>query len=586
MENASFDIEKLKKKVLRKYPAFGSIIVNCKYELVDNSNIVNTAGTDGKTIYLNKDYLRKLEEDEQVFVLSHEICHIGLNHILRSKDKDPRLWNIATDAVINRHLVKDGLPKVDNIVYKEDALNYDAEELYNKLLKEKQDKEQQGNQGKDQQQSNQDSQNGQPQSNQGQGQNSRNEDSSSNRQKQGDNNSQQEHNSKNDDNNSQYNNFEGKNQTNVSQQQQSNHDSQNGQGQNGNNSQNTGEQNKNSQSNNSSQGDSQVGHDEHTMWENAVKEYEKEQTQHSLNNDYKGKNSLIDKVKDKFKKQSENNGKEQESKKEKDTNESNKNGEKQNQNFDSNKKQDSQNLGKDGIQQYASEKEFFKKNEEMKIKYAEEVMSKLSSESRGFGAGGQLATFKDIGKANKAVLNWKKVLKQTLEKEDEAWGHRFSDKGNNYAARIEDVEYDEMPETEIILDVSGSVSEDLLRNFLRQVKTILKESQIKVGTFSNDFHGFQVVKKDEDIDKLVFKIGGGTNFNAASKAFTKRKDVNKICFTDGQDGGDAGIVDKRKDIIWITFENANFKPDNGKVIYVPKSELMLTHKNAQINFEK
>ena len=33
MENASFDIERIKKKVLRKYPAFGSIIVNCKYEL-------------------------------------------------------------------------------------------------------------------------------------------------------------------------------------------------------------------------------------------------------------------------------------------------------------------------------------------------------------------------------------------------------------------------------------------------------------------------------------------------------------------------------------------------------------------------
>ena len=542
--------------------------------------MIGVTGTDGKTIYLNKNYLRALEEDEQVFVLSHEICHIGLNHILRSKDKDPRLWNIATDAVINRHLVKDGLPKVDNIVYKEDALNYDAEELYNKLLKEKQDKEQQGNQGNNQQQNNQDSQNDQAQNSQGQGQSSQNDDNSSNGQSQGDNNSQQEHNSKNNDNNSQ-----GNNQTNGSQQQQSNQDSQNGQGQNGNNSQNNVTQNKNIQPSNGNQGDSQVGHDEHTMWEDAVKEYEKEQTQHSPNNDYKEKNSLKDKVKYKLKKQSENNGKEQENKKEKDTNESNKNGE-QNQNFDGNKNQDSQNLGKDGIQQYVSEREFFKKNEEMKIKYAEEVMNKLSSESRGFGAGGQLATFKDIGKANKAVLNWKKVLKQTLEKEDEAWGHRFSDKGNNYAARIEDVEYDEMPETEIILDVSGSVSEELLRNFLRQVKTMLKQSQIKVGTFSNEFHGFQVVKKDEDIDKLIFKVGGGTNFDAASKAFTKRKDVNKICFTDGQDGGNAGIVDKRTDIIWITFENPNFKPDNGKVIYVPKSELMCVYKNNEQDYQK
>ena len=95
-----------------------------------------------------------------------------------------------------------------------------------------------------------------------------------------------------------------------------------------------------------------------------------------------------------------------------------------------------------------------------------------------------------------------------------------------------------------------------------------------------------IYKTGEDIDKLVFKIGGGTNFNAASKAFTKRKDVNKICFTDGQDDGDAGIVDKRKDIIWITFENPNFKPDNGKVIYVPKSELMCVYKNNEQDYQK
>ena len=118
---------------------------------------------------------------------------------------------------------------------------------------------------------------------------------------------------------------------------------------------------------------------------------------------------------------------------------------------------------------------------------------------------------------------------------------------------------------------SGSVSVDLLKNFLRQVKRIIKDSKIKVGTFSDDFHGFQEVKKESDIDKLTLRVGGWTNFDAASRAFSKRKDVNKICFTDGEDGGDAQIKEKRKDIVWICFENPNFKPDYGKVIYVPKN---------------
>lgn len=68
-------------------------------------------------------------------------------------------------------------------------------------------------------------------------------------------------------------------------------------------------------------------------------------------------------------------------------------------------------------------------------------------------------------------------------------------------------------------------------------------------------------------------MGGGTDFDAASRAFSTKKDVNKICFTDGEDGGDACIKNKRKDIIWISFENKNFKPDNGKVIYVSPSEI-------------
>ena len=69
-------------------------------------------------------------------------------------------------------------------------------------------------------------------------------------------------------------------------------------------------------------------------------------------------------------------------------------------------------------------------------------------------------------------------------------------------------------ETEIILDTSGSVSVQLLKEFLRQVKSILKNSTIRVGTFSNSFHGFVEIKKETDIDNLILDVGGGTNFNA------------------------------------------------------------------------
>lgn len=450
-----FDIDVIKKKMLRKYPAFGYTISSVKYQVVGNNHPVKTAATDGKTIYVNADFMASLPEDEQVFTMAHEVCHIALKHIQRSKGKDQRLWNIATDGVINQHLKKDGLSMPEGGVDIVDALKYDAEELYQKLLaKKEQQQQKQNGQGKQNEQSDQQQCQNKEQQGSGQGQSQQDKDSAQS----------------------------------------------SGQG---------------------AKGDSQVGHDDHSMWEEAVKQQQEKR-------EIKGSGL----------------GKQKQSQDEKES-------------------------------QGISEKEVFAKNEEEKIKRAEEVMRKINGTRRGLDGQYQEVYFDDIGKATKPVTNWKRLLIRTLEIEDEAWGHKFSDRASGYAARIEDVEYDEKAETEIILDTSGSISVDLLKNFLRQVKIVLKNSTIKVGTFSDDFHGFVEIKRESDIDNLRIRVGGGTNFDSASKAFTKRKDVNKICFTDGRDDGDARIQDKRKDIIWISFENPDFKPDNGKVLFVPKSQINL-----------
>lgn len=67
----------------------------------------------------------------------------AFNHILRSEGKDPELWNIATDGVINQFLKRDGLKMAPGGVDMVEAVNYDAEQLYEKLLQEKQQRHQQ-----------------------------------------------------------------------------------------------------------------------------------------------------------------------------------------------------------------------------------------------------------------------------------------------------------------------------------------------------------------------------------------------------------------------------------------------------------
>ena len=130
-----YDIAALKRKMLVKYPFFGSVVASVDYK--ENKDIP-TAGTDGETIYYNPKYLESLSVEEQTFIFAHEVCHIAFNHILRSEGKDPELWNIATDGVINQFLKRDGLKMALGGVDMAEAINYDAEQLYDKLLQEKQ----------------------------------------------------------------------------------------------------------------------------------------------------------------------------------------------------------------------------------------------------------------------------------------------------------------------------------------------------------------------------------------------------------------------------------------------------------------
>ena len=90
----SFDIESIKRKMLVKYPFFGSVVANVDYRANKN---VPTAGTDGKVIYYNPDFLSNLSIDEQVFVFAHEVCHIAFNHILRSLRAFPeRIFSLCS----------------------------------------------------------------------------------------------------------------------------------------------------------------------------------------------------------------------------------------------------------------------------------------------------------------------------------------------------------------------------------------------------------------------------------------------------------------------------------------------------------
>ena len=149
MAEAVFDLDTIKRQLLRKYPTFGTTITNLNYRIVGQGHGVKTAATDGKTIYLNADFLTKLTPEEQLFILAHEVFHIALNHVAREKDKNHKVWNIATDAVINQFLQSDNLPLVAGGVNIPEAKQFSAEEMYERLLKDQEQRDQWQNGGHD-----------------------------------------------------------------------------------------------------------------------------------------------------------------------------------------------------------------------------------------------------------------------------------------------------------------------------------------------------------------------------------------------------------------------------------------------------
>lgn len=62
---------------------------------------IPTLAVDGKHIFYNPEFILSLDDDVTKSAIVHEIGHCMFEHIGRRLNRDPRLWNIAGDYVIN-----------------------------------------------------------------------------------------------------------------------------------------------------------------------------------------------------------------------------------------------------------------------------------------------------------------------------------------------------------------------------------------------------------------------------------------------------------------------------------------------------
>lgn len=126
---------------INHYPLLGGIAMG--FKIVDTRedpaglNDISIAAVnvvDGE-IYVNR--AAGLNFEEWKFVLAHEYLHAGLQHHARRQGRDPELWNVACDFVINGWLkeMQIGQMPTRGLLYDESLENYSAEEVYDKLIK-------------------------------------------------------------------------------------------------------------------------------------------------------------------------------------------------------------------------------------------------------------------------------------------------------------------------------------------------------------------------------------------------------------------------------------------------------------------
>jgi predicted metal-dependent peptidase len=114
-----------------KSPFFGTLAMFVRF--IPSTNI-STAATDGRDIFFNPEFLISLPCQQQDGILLHEILHTALLHPSRLRERDPLLWNIAADLIVNGMILRqDGFELPHGCLRDQKLEHLSVEEVYESL---------------------------------------------------------------------------------------------------------------------------------------------------------------------------------------------------------------------------------------------------------------------------------------------------------------------------------------------------------------------------------------------------------------------------------------------------------------------
>ena len=126
-------------EMLISAPFFGNLATRLRFK--DATEWCPTLATDGRYFYYNRNFVAAMSDAEIVFGIGHEVLHCVYDHFdaIRRGDRDPRLWNIANDYVINADLIDAKIGeeiKLVKICFDWKYRGMISEEVYDDLFKQ------------------------------------------------------------------------------------------------------------------------------------------------------------------------------------------------------------------------------------------------------------------------------------------------------------------------------------------------------------------------------------------------------------------------------------------------------------------
>lgn len=130
-------------RILINNSFYGLLLMHMKLALDEECE---TAATDGDRIWFGPKFLDKISDEELDFIMMHEILHVALRHCYRDGNRDPELFNVACDIVVNSNILKSNDMNLKSITVKEfgesmhltpdkkEGYDFSAEEVYQFLV--------------------------------------------------------------------------------------------------------------------------------------------------------------------------------------------------------------------------------------------------------------------------------------------------------------------------------------------------------------------------------------------------------------------------------------------------------------------